>query len=345
MILFINVLLTDNRLHGGHQAGCYYRGFLPASDKVDIFKYSMASFALIDRWSQVYINFELDEPYKSRELELMDYLGELFQKYPTVIQNRRYFDQADWQEIVSEIMDLEDQYVWFFCNHDHIFIDSDLDYIDRSIGMMEVYSEPHVSVYPTHLPEMLSMSDIPNELDKKIGFTRFYHPCLDSVQLINKNLLYYWWFSKTYDHGFGRTDYLEGVNPITYPILVPLYREIVRHFDGYNVPNRCPALAIPEGFFENDIKIRYGYADRKPGWTQVNPMYPDYRDCCHNGVDLKVTIDRLPLFWKDRISDVDTNSRVDMTAHLKAAKEAFILAVKSKPIVHTVTDDYFSEME
>lgn len=344
MILFVNVLLTDQRSHGGHTAGIYNRGLLPSYDKVDIFKYSMASFASINRWSRVYINYELDTVYKHRNKELLDYLSEIFQDYSCLINNRRYFYQEDWQGVVSEIMDLPDQYVWFFCNHDHVFIDSDLNYIDKCIDILDNHNSEYRSVYPTHMPEMMSFMTPPGEYNKQVGFGQFHHPCLDSVQLVSKDLLHFWWFSKVYSEGLGRTDYKEGVNPVEYPIMVPLYRELVRHFDGYHACGICPALTIPEGFFENDIKIRYGYLDRKPGWTQINPIYSNYRDIDPNGVDFKITPDRLPLFWRDRISDVDTNPKVNMEEHLIASRNAFITAAKSRKTVHTVTDDYFSEM-
>ena len=47
-------------------------------------------------------------------------------------------------------------------------------------------------------------------------------------------------------------------SPIIKQILISPYKEIFRHFDGYYhqyiTNNQCPALDIPPGFFENDIK-------------------------------------------------------------------------------------------
>lgn len=343
MILFINVLLTENLHHGGHKAGAYYRGLLPNYNKVDIFKYSLASFAAIDKWSRIIINFELDEMYKDRQSELMDYILALFDGKNITVSNRRLFEQSSWQAAVEEIMDIPDQYVWFFCNHDHIFMDFNTDYLQSGINLMEISSKPYLSLYPTHLPELLSNCQPPTIEDKKRGFCEYDYPNLDSVQLVDKNLLYFWWFSKEYDHGFGRTDYLEGVNAISYTMYVPLYRELVRHFDGYHATGVCPALTIPDGFFENDIKIRYGYNARKPGWVQINPVYPNYSDVDPNGTDLKITIDRLPLFWRDRISDVDTAPNVNMDEHIEAAKAAFIKVAQCRTTINKVTDEYFSE--
>ena len=93
------------------------------------------------------------------------------------------------------------------------------------------------------------------------------------------------------------------------------YRELCRHFDGYfyhGITNKqAPSLEIPPGFFTNEIKIRYGYDNRKDGWVNINPKSENYYAFDKNGTDYKLTIEELPIFWKNRITDIDINHNID----------------------------------
>jgi hypothetical protein len=97
-------------------------------------------------------------------------------------------------------------------------------------------------------------------------------------------------------------------------VIIP-YKEIARHFDGYFhqgiTNNQVPSLDIPEGFFNNNIKIRYGYDDRKEGWVNINPKSEYYYAFDKSGTDYKFTLEELPLFWKHRISEIDINPNID----------------------------------
>jgi len=78
-------------------------------------------------------------------------------------------------------------------------------------------------------------------------------------------------------------------------------KELCRHFDGYGgLLQYVPPLFIPEGFFSGEIKVRYGFADYKPGWVNVNP----FRNCVSDSVDLLNVIDDLPNFWQSRIVEM-----------------------------------------
>jgi len=104
-------------------------------------------------------------------------------------------------------------------------------------------------------------------------------------------------------------------SPIIKQILIFPYKEIFRHFDGYYhqyiTNNQCPALDIPPGFFENDIKIRYGYDNYIEGWININPKNPNYYAYDKSGTDYKFTLEDLPLVWKSRISVVDSNPDIN----------------------------------
>ena len=165
--------------------------------------------------------------------------------------------------------------------------------------------------------------------------------CYDSMHIISKKL-YENWFLKhkwddainTFPQGTFKSGHLElprtdGVGIIdigfirnrifndptpTQKIIIP-YKELARHFDGHfyqGITNdQVPALDIPIGFFEKDIKIRYGYDDYKEEWTNINPKNNHYYAYDKSGTDYKFTLEELPLFWKDKISIIDSNPLID----------------------------------
>ena len=89
MILFLNVFITKNF------ATAYDRGNWQVQDRLDVFKYSLASMAVIP-WTEVIIYCQLDECYKDRRQELNDYIAKLFSK----VNNHEYrlSKQSHWQK-------------------------------------------------------------------------------------------------------------------------------------------------------------------------------------------------------------------------------------------------------
>jgi hypothetical protein len=65
--------------------------------------------------------------------------------------------------------------------------------------------------------------------------------------------------------------------------------------------NFVPVLFIPPGFFDYNIKIRYGYDSYLPEFVNVNP----YKDL--SNTDLQVLIEDLPYFWLNRVSTLIIN--------------------------------------
>jgi hypothetical protein len=151
-----------------------------------------------------------------------------------------------------------------------------------------------------------------------------------SIQIVNKNLLHYWWFEHEYgDAWMPRTDTVgggEAISPETACILP--YRELVRHFDGYSHNgidiNACPPLFIPDGFFDNEIKILYCSDQRRKGYVSVNPLKKNYSTVDRTGADLKCVLEDLPLFWRSRIAQVETARHVDEKLLLRRRNEAVL---------------------
>jgi hypothetical protein len=140
------------------------------------------------------------------------------------------------------------------------------------------------------------------------------------MMIVNQSLLKAWWWNCNYGDSFiPRTDWTPGVRGIEHPCFMHS-RELCRHFDGYSFradvfdARDIPPLDIPKGFFENDIKIRYGYDKPCEGWTWLNPLVSEYRVLNVKGTDYKCLPEDLPLFWNGRISQTDEEDGLDHDA-------------------------------
>lgn len=336
MILFVNVFITDKAFT------FYDRGLLTLSnDRVDIFKYSLASLSVIE-WSHVIIYYDLDINYREREKEIDEYLKSLF-KDP-VIYHYRNDRQPEWKVALEKLFLIEgEEFVWFLCNDDHVFIDYETGLLDRILIKLEDLSKTHkyVSCYFSHWPEMLYYGRTPPRFtqvgmieDSEDFFVTIWKNC-DSIQIVNKNLLRHWWFEHDYgDKWMPRTDGFPHnvISPETVCIIP--YRELVRHFDGYSHNgidiNACQPLFIPDGFFDNKIRISYCAESRKNGYVHVNPLIENYSTVDKQGADCRCLLEDLPLFWRAIIAKTIVNKKVDERLLLKCRNEAVLRVASQK---------------
>lgn len=334
MILFLNVILTDNPplppYENANLQRVYYkydRGNLLKEDQLDIFKYSLSSLSIAYNWSKVIINVELEGKYLKRKEELNNFIENEFKNFNLVLNWKRNVYQQDWIESYNL---LDNDLIWFCCNHDHIFIDNSTEYLKilvESLRKQEKY--PLVASGFSHFPENIRWAKRGMHLpphdsssykieEKYLSVDSTIH---DSIMIITKQVYYEWWckydlkggyFPRPETHHGITIGWIEPMPLLRY--IIPL-KEICRHFDGYghsDISNdKCPALTIPPGFFNNDIKIRYGYNDYKEGWVNINPKNETYYAHDISGTDYKFELDNLPLFWKGKISTIDSNSEID----------------------------------
>ena len=327
MILFCNTFITESKPAG---KGHVVRDNLKSFNNLDIFKYSLASLAVAYDWSKVILKISLDDCYKHRQDELEQFIKDNFSQFNLVLIWQRSEYQNDWKQDYEL---LDDNLIWYYCNHDHIFFDSSKDYLAELVNEMK--DEELCSLQFSHWPENIRttrqglypyVNDNNNHSHPtyKIhnNYTSVDHTNFDSIQIITKELYRRWWFEGEFNHvKLGRPDFfgigLAELKPMPmHKVIVPL-KEICRHFDGYQHiqpiidNNQCPAIDIPVGFFENDIKIRYGYDDYKEEWTNINPKNPNYYAYDITGTDYKFTLNDLPLVWKNRISVIDSNPDIN----------------------------------
>jgi hypothetical protein len=193
-------------------------------------------------------------------------------------------------------------------------------------------SEEYVSLGYSHWPESIRMAKLgggsppfnSNSYKFENDYLYIRNNCFDSIQIITKELYKNWWLTGNFNqYKLPRPDYFgiglaEIKNVPIHKSIIPL-KELCRHFDGYqhcNPPilnNKCPAIEIPQGFFENQIKIDYGFDSRNPdvSITNFNPTSKDYFADDTKGTDYKWMIEDIPMFWKNRISKINKNDHID----------------------------------
>jgi len=329
MILFLNCFLTDNRM------GSYDRYNVPNFRRIDVLKYTIASYAaLAPRWTSAYFYIQLDHNYQSEWDGLEKFIRNLF-NCPIHIFTERCYHRKDWQKAVQLILDEpNDENVWWFNNDDHVCVASEydmkcLDAIDKRLK--EDKTHPETLAYISHFIEVVNSGGRnPQYIDENCCSIIWHNT--DSISIVTKNTLKKWFF--TYDLDavpMIKSDFIQCHKFDGLRCIIP-FRELVRHFDGHshcgNLANLTPPLGIPEGFFENNIKILYCTNERKPGWTTVNPMSDNLFAACKHGADYKYTLDELPLAWSGRISEIDDSNASKYTPEeIIAARNIFYSSI------------------
>lgn len=350
MILFCNTFITEAKPFG---KGNVVRDNLKSFNNLDIFKYSLASLAIAYDWSKVILKISLDDCYKHRKDELEQFIKDNFSQFNLVLEWQRSEYQNDWKRDYEL---LDDNLIWYYCNHDHIFFDSSKDYLAELVDEMK--DEELCSLQFSHFPENIRTAKKNPNYTIHPNYISFESINFDSIQIITKELYRRWWFEGEFNHiKLGRPDFfgigLAEIKPMPmHKVIVP-FKEICRHFDGYQHVqpiidnNQCPAIDIPIGFFENDIKIRYGYDDYKEGWTNINPKNNYYYAYDTTGTDYKFTLNDLPLIWKNKTSVIDSNIKADDDEIVQYRLKAIFDMVATSPyfeideeVINTIFNKY-----
>lgn len=335
MELLFNVYITDSP---GNLYSKLDRGNLPQTKKLDVTKYSLSSLSKMYPWEKAIINVELDlRVYKEEDyIDLENYISKEFSDINFIFSRKRAALQNEWIKIYEK---LNSNFVFYLGNHDHIFVDSTNDYLLTLLEDAEKKYGSYTTICMSHWPETVRWAksgyidlyqSVPTKLNKnyRIDENNLYYQdiLIDSLNILNRQLLKDWiitgdWGTKSVPRmdGIGRNSILTIRQSIGIPlpeqeIIIP-FKEQLRHFDGYMHQminnNICPALFIPDGFFNNQIKIRFGYTDYKEGWVNINPMIENYKAYNINGIDDKILVEDIPLFWKNKVVEIDKNQQID----------------------------------
>jgi hypothetical protein len=172
------------------------------------------------------------------------------------------------------------------------------------------------------------------QLTEDRNYIKFDWRTFDAIRILKGRRFKQYWR----DNEFGetliyRTDHLfHSGYQLTGPVYAPT-RELVRHFDGYShicpgnpqaIANTAPPLFIPPGFFEGTMKIRIGYGNRDPRWTNLNPQSANLYANTPDGTDYRWVEADIPLFWRDRIEQIDIAPDYDVDEMNKARDRAFL---------------------
>lgn len=317
MILLYNVYITETnpKLNNIQINYKKLRGNLKSHSNFDTFKYSIASVSQIYHWKKAIIYIKLDDIYQPRKDELEEFLKKEFEHTELILQWTRNERQYDW---IKTYELLNDRLIWFCCNHDHVFLDTDLLYFNDIINKLEK-EEEYCSLGFSHFPENIRTAKLSKDykIEHDLWISKRVALC-DSIQIITKELYHNWWLTGNFnEHLLPRPDYfgkgMPEIKSIPEQKVVSPLKEWCRHFDGYNHVNilndKCPSIDIPDGFFENNINIAYG--EKFENYTNFNPTNEKNYAIDTNGTDYQWLIADIPLFWRNRIKNIVINNKFD----------------------------------
>jgi hypothetical protein len=340
MIVFFNVKITDVKMTHPYAGTVYDRAsWLPVSNRFDIFKYCLASRAVMTPVVDKFVFYIDLAEFTPRREELYEYMLSIFPQDKLEVNWHRIDRTRSWRKMCSERFTDDNQLVWYEGNDDHIFIDANLDTVRAGIAVVNADPDPNAIMYYSHWPEQMRMSMIKNgELTEDGNFIKFNWDTVDSLIMMKAGRFKRYWFETDCgEDNMYRSDPLGW--QYGYKIPGTVYsptRELTRHYDGYSHVGKmlnpiAPPLCVPLGFFENDMRVRVGYPERKEGWTNLYAAAERLYSIDPHGIEARWCVEDIPLFWKNHISELDIN--LDQDIHLlKQARDAAFLAMTRIPM-------------
>lgn len=331
MKLILNVKITGIRIGYPYDNG---RGqWTPRYGRFDIFRYCLASYAVLAPLvSKFHFYIQLADDCAGREAELEPYIRSLFPSEKLDLRWYRNNHTRDWRQVCEEHLEDDNEVIWFAGNDDHIFIDYNLDMVKEAIATLQNDPEPLSVVYYSHWPEQARMSHLlGGEPTADGNFIKYHWQNYDGIHMFKAARFKRYWYDADYgDDLVFRPDDLKNHYGYSLPswFYAPT-REMVRHYDGYvhigmPVTDIAPTLFIPPGFFENDIKIRIGFNDRNDNYTNFNPMTENLYNTNPTGADYRWIEHDIPLFWRDRVSEITRSDNNTDQQLIEARNTAFL---------------------
>lgn len=326
MIIWYNIKITDLRLNPT-SAGS--RGNLKNHNRFDVARYTFASMVALEPITSKFIfNIHLDHPYQNRQEEMVDYLKSLFPKNKLEMFWYRCNNLAQWKEMSQLINSIDDDVIWLAGNDDHVYIDSNINLWKKGVELISNDKDYRSAFIYGHYPEAMRAAVLHHGPVELIENGNFLHWQIEGSSVgnvvVKKELLNSFLTKrKNKEKEFFRMDGWEDewYSNIYFPT-----KEINRHYDGYwhvnMLPNICPPLDIPPGFFDKNVTIRYGFENRNPDCVNINPLKSLYF-VDNNGTDYKCLLEDLPEFWKPYISNIEISDNLDIES-FKVARNQHI---------------------
>ena len=290
--------------------------------KIDVVKYTLCSYAKI-KWEKVIIRFECEDQNESESFN--SFCKSIFPN--AFIENRRSATAKQYFDALSLLDNGKNPWIYMSSNNDHPYI-GDPDFLPRCVEVAnkleKKYKNKDLCILYSHFTESMIDNKITEPQwgyfesnfkkiiyqDENVIATVTNKLLLDSIKIYRLDYLLKL-FNKSKNNGrlIRTEDTGFHLNYNKSLITVSPKVELCRHYDSYaHLMKWVPPLFIPIGFFEFNIKIRYGYDHNKNGWVSVNPNM----DNISNEVDLCCFLEDIPTFWSDRISVIDKNPEFEL---------------------------------
>jgi hypothetical protein len=286
-------------------------------NKIDVVKYTLASYADI-AWNKVVIRFECEDGNETESF--LEFCRQLFPGAQII--NQRSATAKQYYDALSDL-DIDDSaWIFFSPNNDHPYLakpEKLIEYLQLVEHVSKEYPRNDIGFLFSHFTESMLDNRITDPQWGYFGFkfkkiisennaayiTTSNIAPLDSCQIFRLGYLKRI-FSLTKNKGrvirLEDTEFCSSPNHSVIQICPKI--ELSRHYDGYfHLMKAVPPLFIPPGFFESNIKLRYGYDEGKEGWISLNPKYK----WLSLDVDVPILLEDVPNFWKNRISVIDIN--------------------------------------
>lgn len=334
MILFCNVLITDAPYSR------YDRGRFPDTSNADIFRYFLASMSVIP-WEAVYVFCGLEGCHATEDTrnQITSSFEEAFAHVQDKsLTSRRLITLGAWRTALAPLLAKHrNSLIYYTGNHDHIFIDYDLDCLNACTSFVQFYRKqnPYLSIPYSHW--LFEISDRSQCLLHSHYFTMSASQRRDAIQILTPELMHRWFFKESQHMDpasrVRRSEDLGGwLGAETFLRVVP-NRELARHYDGdSHISISCfdyPPLHIPSGFFERNLRIatypvggRDYAALEQEGYTVLDPSCRDLAISKAGGVYARQCVQDIPLFWRSRIASIETKPDEDQGKLLRQRDDA-----------------------
>ncbi|MEM2954830.1 MAG: hypothetical protein QW625_02685 [Candidatus Nanoarchaeia archaeon] len=344
MILYMDVYITDARLiknlYDELEVLRSRVNTYKTPSKLEVTLYTLASYAAYP-WSNILIKYELEDKSKYDFFE-----KEVKKLFPKAVLIRSRSDtQQKYQEAIKILEKMGDEWIFYCGNNDHPFVCSDFSVLNACLQKAKELRKEHkfISIWYSHALEgagfLNARKFVGNHLkyldkngiyegrvifeDENMYVTKHHQNFHCSIQILHIDILKHWFFTSDLSGLYiRRTDDLPKTIDTGEQIVILPKKRICEHFDGYgnlnsllgfSIDELVPPLFIPPGFFENNIKIAFGFDEYREGWVNINPFKSKYSFIDpKNGTDLKIGINNLPIFWKSRISKIEINPKLDL---------------------------------
>jgi len=310
--------------------------------KLSVVKYTLLSYAAVP-WDEMVLRVECED-----EEDRVEFFSFARRHFPFAnIVNERCATAAQFVTALTPLRQHGNPWIFFSPNNDHPLIGDPNAFaplIELAEEIEPLYPGFLVGILFSHFteshntvaPDQHDWSRYMGNMCMVVGETKHARVvesslfCCDSIRIHRLSTLLTLFSTATET---GRCIRLEDTGHYMttnfHELVIHPKDELCRHFDGYGLfLETTPPCFIPDGFFESDIKVRYGFNARENGCVNVNP-YEDY-SYLGGAADIRCLLSELPDLWKTRISSVEVNPEMG-AMYRERRNEAFQLSVLKYP--------------